>query len=350
MNPNNPIFIRLVGDAEFVRWVRYPNLDTDRFWQNWRKNHPDQQLDFDKAFEFVRRLDFGSGQLSETETEEMLGAILRGDAKKRVGLHFKLDFFGNWFSTQWVRVAAILLISLLGGLGFEKIFPQQVDAYVEQVPTLLTFENPRGRKSKIKLPDGTLVHLSYESTLTFPEYFTGGVRRVDLVGEAFFDVVPDTLPFQVGMDGVLVEVLGTSFNARAIMGEFKTQVSLVTGKLRVNFSDKHLAHEKRVLTPGEQLSLDKKSGTYLLEPFHVESAIAWTDGILLFREASLSEFFDRLEKWYGVNIQVFGSPSKTWKITGSYDNEKLEDILHGLKFVYPLDYQINGKNVTLKFK
>nr|WP_301005395.1 FecR domain-containing protein [Lunatimonas sp.] len=215
---------------------------------------------------------------------------------------------------------------------------------------MVSVNNPKGRKSILKLPDGTLVHLSYESSLVFPEHFTGAIRRVELSGEAFFDVAHiDSLPFQVVADGIQLDVLGTSFNVKASKKEFNTQVSLVSGSLRVNLMDNRLQRKNHLLVPGEQLSLDRKSGTFSVGSFNVEATIAWKDGVLLFKDTGMLEFFEVLEKWYGVNIQLFGSPQKEWQMNGRYDNELLEDILVGLQFVYPIDYQIKGRNVIIKF-
>ena len=54
-----------------------------------------------------------------------------------------------------------------------------------QVNTLVT---PRGGQYKITLPDGSMVWLNAATTLKFPSVFKGTERRVELTGEAYFEV------------------------------------------------------------------------------------------------------------------------------------------------------------------
>ncbi|WP_209328789.1 FecR family protein [Lunatimonas salinarum] len=340
----------MISDEEFVRWVLDPSPETTFFWENWRKNHAKNQQEFERAVEFIQRLDFGNQRLSESECDELLLAILNVDPSRQNSAVFFGGNLGNWFAKQWVRVAAILLLSFMGAFIANQFLPTVIESPTVQVPTMISVDNPKGQKSLLKLPDGTMVHLSHASSLVFPEYFSGDARRVELIGEAFFDVVHiDSIPFMVVAEGVELEVLGTSFNVNASAHEFNTRVSLVTGSLRVNLLDTRLESKNHLLVPGEELSLDRKSGTYSVGSFNVDATIAWKEGVLLFKDAGMSEFFDELEKWYGVNIQLFGSPQKEWQMNGRYDNEKLEDILLGLQFVYPIEYQIKGNNVTIKF-
>src|SRR5690606_20421719 len=214
-----------------------------------------------------------------------------------------------------------------------------VEAQVEWV----VLENPKGRKSKVTLPDGTRVNLNYESQLKFPKIFQGANRTVELIGEAFFEVVPnDTMPFIVQTNGIETEVLGTSFNIRSYKGELETGVSLVTGKVKISEISDGSAKGDRFLVPGEQLNYNRNSGDMVVNTFDLEGVTAWKEGVILFKDAGFNEFIDQLEGWYGVDFQIYGSPSTEWKVNGRYQNEKLDDILVGLSFVYGLEYKIQG--------
>ena len=200
------------------------------------------------------------------------------------------------------------------------------------------------------MPDGTQVNLNYESQLKFPKVFEGEIRKVELIGEAFFEVVKnDTLPFIVQTGDVETEVLGTSFNIRSYGSGQHAEVSLVTGKVKINYLNDPINKESTHLSPGEQLSYNRNSGQAIKSTFDLEEVIAWKEGIILFKDAGFEEFIDQLERWYGVDFQIYGTPSKKWKVNGRYENEKLDDILTGLNFVYGLEYKIQGKNVVLKF-
>ena len=349
INPYSHIFIQLISNRDFVLWVHDPNDDRDCFWQNWRQSNLEAKSEIHRAREFIQRLHFKDDFLLPDEIEELLGNVLKNDScyiKERENT--SLQVF-PWIHKQWIRVAAILFISFFAGISLERIYPTlETEPNMVELP-LKTVENPRGIKSNFLLPDGTKVHLNYESSLTFPKQFNGLQRKVELIGEAFFDVTHlDSVPFVVLAEGVEIKVLGTSFNVSA--SDYQTQVSLVRGKVLVNFLDQRTGIDNQLLSPGNQIYLDRREGNFSVTPFQLEQIIGWKDGIMIFQDASMLEFLDRLEKWYGVNVQVFGRPSKPWKINGRYENELLEDILLGLKFVYNIDYQINGKNVWIKIK
>src|SRR5690606_2603405 len=66
------------------------------------------------------------------------------------------------------------------------------------------------------LPDGSTVLLNNNSSLDFPQQFTGDTREVILKGEAYFDIKPDaSRPFIIHTGKVKTRVLGTAFNIRA---------------------------------------------------------------------------------------------------------------------------------------
>lgn len=81
------------------------------------------------------------------------------------------------------------------------------------------------------LSDGTKVHLNSMSSLRFPVAFTADKREVELQGEAYFEVSKTGQPFIVNVNGMQVEVLGTTFNISAYPNE-EYQTTLVTGSVR----------------------------------------------------------------------------------------------------------------------
>jgi transmembrane sensor len=338
------IFIQLVLDPEFNRWVRSKSDERTVFWKNWAKGHAERQMAMNSAIEFLDRLQYRDAVLMDNEQGEMLEMILKDKPKAPPQSTQRKR---NWVFNQWIKVAAILLVSLFGGYTLERLLPDTLpvtDNLGEQV--FHTLNNPKGRRSEIKLPDGSKVHLSHDSELVFPQKFEGGKREVILKGEAFFDVAQnDTLPFIVKVNGLDINVLGTSFNVKSKTSEFQSVVSLVTGKLRVGINGQGSELE---LTPGEQVSLDLIKSELNISSFNVEKVTGWKDGIIHFRDAGMDVFIEKMEEWYGVNFQVFGRPSKDWKINAKYQGETLEEILMGLEYVYGITFKINGKKVWIK--
>ncbi|MDN3669325.1 DUF4974 domain-containing protein [Echinicola jeungdonensis] len=336
------IFQQLISRKDFVDWVKHPNGDRNQFWDKWQKEHPEDISALREAREFVLRLSFQQNHMENEELEGMLGKIIAKDSPKEVkgnmGHLYREPVF------QWAKVAAILLICLLGSYIIQNLTFSSLPH--EEVMAWKSVKNPRGQKSKVSLPDGTLVHLNYESELRFPEQFSGSIREVELIGEGFFEVEHDEdRPFIVKTGDLKTEVLGTTFNVNAIPHSSQTRVSLVSGKVKVKAKNK----KAEFLSPGEELRFQKISGKSSKGHFNVEQVISWKDGVILFQDASFEEFVKRLSKWYGVDFQVYGDTPKNWKVNGRYENEKLEEILEGLQFVYDLKYKIDGKNVTIKF-
>lgn len=350
---NTDITLRLISDEEFKDWVLNPKPTSDKFWKRWISEHLENIDEIQTAKEFVERIKFKEQMLDADESDELLGAILRQEKmylqRKAKTKHVYFSFKG-----QYIQVASILLIilSISVLINFITSEEEQLSEKIKLVEWHET-KNPRGRKSSIILPDGTKVTLNYESRLKFPKEFHENKRQVELVGEAFFEVTPnDTLPFIVRTGDILTEVLGTSFNITSFEWDDSTDISLVTGKVNVKSgsSDSSGYASEVTLKPGEQFTYNKFSKESNITHFDIENIVGWKNGIILFNNASFEDFIDKLEKWYGVSFQVFGNPSRTWNINGRYENQMLDDILVGLKFVYDIEYQINGKNVTLKIR
>lgn len=346
------IFHHLITDKGFLEWVKKPNDHNNYFWRKWMEEHPENISDVKKAREFIERLHFRKKQLSPNELDDLLGKVIANEVPVYRPVARKPNP-GLWpFFEQWFRVAAILLISVMAAFFLNGILKEVQEEPAGVQVEWVTLENPKGRKSKVTLPDGTKVNLNYESRIKFPEAFTGDRRKVELMGEAFFEVVPnDTTPFIVQTNAIETEVLGTSFNIKSFEGEKETEVSLVTGKVKVTHPQggaeiKKITH----LSPGDRLTYNRHSGEGVKGTFDVEKTISWKEGVILFKDAGFEEFIDQLERWYGVDFQIYGSPSGKWKVNGRYQNEKLDDILTGLNFVYDMEYKIQGKNVILKIE
>lgn len=342
------IFIYLVTNKDFRDWVVNPTEERSYFWKKWMDEHPEASGEVKRAWEFIERMNFKKEQLSFGEMDELLGKIIANE-KPPFKASAKQEFFQ---AIGWLmKVAAVLIVCFLFILLIDDFASRvQVKPQVAAVEWK-TVENPKGERSEINLPDGSVVHLNAESRLRYPAVFGVDQRKVELTGEAFFEVAHnDSVPFLVETYGIETEVLGTTFNVRAYAEDLTTQVSLVSGRVKVNEKGGVPEQESIVLAPGEQLSYNRNSRAIVKSPFNVEQTTGWKDGIIYFEDAGLEEFVDQIESWYGVDFQIYGTTSKEWRINGRYQHEELDNILTGLKFVYGIEYRIDGKNVTLKLK
>lgn len=97
-----------------------------------------------------------------------------------------------------------------------------------------TLTVPYGSRFKLQLSDGTKVKLNVGSSIKYPVAFTGDKRVVEVTGEVFFDVAPDSRhPFIVKAHKEDIEVLGTDFVVSDYPGEKQAKVAVASGLVRV---------------------------------------------------------------------------------------------------------------------
>lgn len=249
--------------------------------------------------------------------------------------------------TQWCRVAAILVFAFMLPLLIVTTEKPKT-SYAPLVKHYITKENPAGRKSTIQLPDGTVVNLNAESSITFLEDFTDSIRQVSLVGEAFFDVAENReRPFIVSSAGIDTRALGTSFNVKAYEEDQHVQVVLASGTVKVTQSQEKNCEEV-ILRPGEKALVGKQTNTIHKQQADLHTTLAWKDNLLVFHQASSEKVFATLERWYGVKI-IFSEnfSGDSWRFTGEFKDENLENVLLSISYIKEFKYQINNKAVTI---
>lgn len=158
---------------------------------------------------------------------------------------------------------------------------------------------PRGGQYQLTLPDSTRVWLNASSTLRFPATFAGHTRKVQLTGEAYFEVAKNAaMPFTVQVEDLEVQVLGTHFNIMAYDDEAQIKTTLLEGAVKVN-----KAGNSKRLAPGEAAHLNRNSGTLaLLKDVDTEEAIAWKNGYIQLEGNDLHAVMRQIARWYNVDI------------------------------------------------
>jgi ferric-dicitrate binding protein FerR (iron transport regulator) len=203
--------------------------------------------------------------------------------------------------------------------------------------------NGKGQTSKISLPDGSTVWLNAGSSIEYPENFSDTLRKIKLIGEAYFDVHKDSLrPFIVEAGHLKTTVLGTSFNISNYAEDEVAEVSLVTGKLNVVQEN-----NSEILLPGNEVLFNKSNSHFMKHSVDINKMARWKEGILVFDHEALHSVVAQLERWYDIRINFSGEPLPDWKFTGTFDNESLRNVLEVLCFGKNLNYKIKNKEVTL---
>jgi len=202
----------------------------------------------------------------------------------------------------------------------------QSDLKTKSVVSYNTIQTPKGGQYQVILPDGTKVWLNAASALKYPEVFTGDERRVELTGEAYFEVAKNkTKPFHVKNQNQDVEVLGTHFNINSYMDDHTIKTTLLEGSVKVS-SGKSV----KILKPGEQSVADGNGVIRLASDVDTDDETAWKNGLFQFNNANLKSILSQLERWYDINIDYSTIPDK--KYNGMVPRKaKLSEVLKMLE-------------------
>ncbi|HEY1202426.1 MAG TPA: FecR domain-containing protein, partial [Niastella sp.] len=203
-------------------------------------------------------------------------------------------------------------------------------------------------------PDGSRVWLNAASSLRSPIAFIGNDRRVELTGEAYFEVAKDAhKPFHVITPTQDVEVLGTHFNVNAYENEPAVKTTLLEGSVKVNqlaIDNKQLAKKAErsvVLKPGEQAALSRAhSPLTIAHSPDMEEVMAWKNGFTIFNKADLKSIMRQVERWYNVDVVYEGDiPQRTF--TGGIERSaRLSELLRLLE-VSKVKFRVEGNRLIV---
>jgi len=169
--------------------------------------------------------------------------------------------------------------------------------------TYNTMSTPKGRMYSLVLPDGSKVWLNAASSIRFPTAFIEAERRVEITGEAYFEVVHDaSKPFHVVANDMDVQDLGTHFDINAYSDEESLKTTLLEGSVLVTSKGLKRA---AVLTPGQQSIVDKNALT-VNKNVETDEIIAWKNGQFVFNSTSLEQLMKQISRWYDVDVEYKG--------------------------------------------
>lgn len=205
-----------------------------------------------------------------------------------------------------------------------------------------TITTPRGGQYQVELPDGSEVWLNSASSLYFPTAFFGKERRVEVTGEAYFEIAKNaSMPFIVKVNGAEVRVLGTHFNVMGYKDEAALKITLLEGKVKfVNGSI------NSILKPGQQSQLAKNGQVKVVSDVDVEEVVAWKNGIFDFEGVDIQSVTRQLSRWYDVEI-VYNKKIDDLFYAKILKNTKLTDVLKALELTGKVRFAVEGKKVIV---
>lgn len=209
---------------------------------------------------------------------------------------------------------------------------------------------PRGGEFYMELSDGTKVWLNADSQFKYPVKFVQGKPRdVELIyGEAYFDVSSSVLhngdKFRVKKDNHFIEVIGTEFNVKAYKNENTVETILVEGKVSINVNDSN-----EELVPNHKLVYNEDSKEIYINKVDAAFETAWKTGLLRFKNKSLLEISNILERWYDIEFVFENETAKNVKITGVFKKyQNVEHALITLENLNRINYKIEDRIIYIK--
>lgn len=260
----------------------------------------------------VNELEYQS--ISKTiHSTEVNGSVKFDTRKAWDKMDAKIDGSTKTFSLKPILKYAIAAsIAIIIGIGgFNMLKSTSID--------FILIQNDNISNKTVELPDGSEVILAKNSILEYNPDFKNS-RDLKLKGEAFFEVYRDeSHPFIIKTMNGDVAVLGTSFNVNTF--DNKTKVDVKTGlvALRNNGAEIKLTVNESAWSDSKQISNKENVD---------QNYLSWQTGLFNFENTSLSNVINDLESFYGNIIDL--EDLKECTFSGSFNNQKIEDILEAL--------------------
>lgn len=243
-----------------------------------------------------------------------------------------LNIFSGW-QHVWKNAfaaAAMLILAVLSISVFMDMRPQDSQIAIR------TFHTAIGETREVVLTDGSIMKLNTNSMATTK--FSRNQRLVELSeGEAFFDVVRDeNRPFLVRALGGEVRVLGTAFNVRNRCD--KVMITVAGGRVMVKKlgTRENNINGQAILSADQWVSYRKWEGPGEIQTGHLKCALAWQEKKLVFHSEPLADVLKQLEDYYPVRIKLAHSGPARERMTGTFDNRSLEEILRSIQIAFNL--------------
>jgi len=239
----------------------------------------------------------------------------------------------------WSIAATLLLLAAASFMIWQYALPED-----EAIPQELTALSAEGSIHKVSLADGTIVWLKNNSSLTYPQVFSGVDRRVVLRGEALFEVAKDALhPFIIQCGELTTTVLGTSFNIKTT--EADIEVMVLTGKVSLTSQGKRL-----VVLPSEKAvyrKVMKELAKIDTQPSEAVSTVTGTEYDMNFKQTRIRDVIRRIELKFDVKVTVADAGINNCAITADLTDQSLQKSLDVITATLQADYVIDGRSITL---
>ena len=211
-----------------------------------------------------------------------------------------------------------------------------------------TLTVPYGKKFALVLSDGTKVHLNSGSSIKYPvEFKNNHERKIQLIGEGYFDVAKNESPFVITANHLNVRVLGTQFNLSAYPEDETVRTVLVEGSVGFFEESKKFTSESPVLYPGYMAIWERNIKTMEFKEVNTELYTDWMNGRIIFSHMPFEDILKKLERIYNVEITNSYEQLNQVKFNASFDTETINQIFEAFNKNYPLKFTIDGRKIEI---
>lgn len=382
-----------IEDEDFVKWRLTKDESLESEWNEFIRINPGISGAFEEAVKYFERFEIHKELLTEPDRSILLERIQ--DTYTKVKRRRKLRTIRNY--------AAVACIILIVGIGFyytrmssfnidngnvvsvvEGIELNDEDIRLVTSSGTTTFNNdiylqigddntitvqqtekgakteikadrsknnklivPYGKRSQIKLSDGTKIWLNSGSVLEFPASFTGSTRDIYLTGEIYADVAKDNnIPFHVHTVNFDVKVYGTEFNVSAYDNAMQSVV-LVQGSVGVKVNT---GKSEMKLTPNEMAILDNNS--FSKKEVDTSLYTSWRDGYLVFDNSSVYEVLTQIARYYNLSFDYENIDDiRKRKCSGKiYLSDNLDNVLTTISLLSSAKYTREGQKIHISME
>jgi len=217
---------------------------------------------------------------------------------------------------------------------------QEQNSSISTELTYNTISTPRGGQYQLDLPDGSKVWLNAASSLRYPVHFGNGDRKVELTGEAYFEVAKDKAhPFKVNTGNTEIKVLGTHFNVMAYTDEPASKTTLLEGSVQVS-----QGASQRTIIPGEQAIV---GGKIAVAKVNTSESIEWKNGNFNFSHEKLPAIMRKIARWYDVDLSYEGKITDLNFIGTIPRSTNIPEVLKYLELTGLVHFKIEERRVIV---
>lgn len=341
MNNSRLTLEELLSDADFIDYCLGDNLNSSNKWKKYVYDNPEDEQLLTEARSYVLLL---TGELPEHVVEAKLQRFkqLFEEVKKKSTQEEK-QIYKIFKLNRWLVAGIAASLLLVAGYFFQfSGMGTGTSAFAEINGK--KFETPLlADRKAMTLGDGTSVILYPGSRLVVADDFNEKNRKVAVYGQAYFKVAHDTeKAFIVYSKHTTTTAIGTAFYVRDFSKGRTSSVLLTEGRVKVQEPERK---EIQYLEPGTALEVDQQTLRPEKKAFNKKELQELTENRLYFENTEMHTVVDRLELYYGVEINTASCKCTFKNITGNYSNRSLVAVLNTISHINNITWKLENQQV-----